>query len=302
MDRVMRLAIGSVLVGLFVMALKLVAWQVTGSVALMSDALESLVNLATALAVIVALRVAKRPADDNHPYGHHKAEFFSAVLEGVLIVLAALFILREAWDGFAAPRAMDAPILGMVISAGAGAINGVWAWLLIREGRAQRSPALVADGRHLMTDVVSSVGVLIGVGLAVLTGWWLLDPAMAVLVALNILWSGWAVIKGSLSGLMDEAVSDAEQATIRTVIAEAGRDGVALEAHDLRTRHAGPVTFIDFHLVVPGETTVEDAHEICDRIEAALMAALPDARVTIHVEPEHKAKECAHVSLSQPHH
>jgi cation diffusion facilitator family transporter len=284
------------------MALKLVAWQVTGSVALMSDALESLVNLATALAVIVALRVAKRPADDNHPYGHHKAEFFSAVLEGVLIVLAALFILREAWDGFAAPRAMDAPILGMVISAGAGAINGVWAWLLIREGRAQRSPALVADGRHLMTDVVSSVGVLIGVGLAVLTGWWLLDPAMAVLVALNILWSGWAVIKGSLSGLMDEAVSDAEQATIRTVIAEAGRDGVALEAHDLRTRHAGPVTFIDFHLVVPGETTVEDAHEICDRIEAALMAALPDARVTIHVEPEHKAKECAHVSLSQPHH
>ncbi|MET4128163.1 cation diffusion facilitator family transporter [Roseovarius sp. MBR-6] len=302
MDRVMRLAIGSVLVGLFVMALKLVAWQVTGSVALMSDALESLVNLATALAVIVALRVAKRPADDNHPYGHHKAEFFSAVLEGVLIVLAALFILREAWDGFAAPRAMDAPILGMVISAGAGAINGVWALILIRAGRAHRSPALVADGRHLMTDVVSSLGVLIGVGLAVLTGWWVLDPAMAVLVALNILWSGWAVIKGSLSGLMDEAVSDAEQATIRTVIAEEGRDGVALEAHDLRTRHAGPVTFIDFHLVVPGETTVEDAHEICDRIEAALMAALPDARVTIHVEPEHKAKEGAHVSLSQPHH
>jgi cation diffusion facilitator family transporter len=294
----MRLAIGSVLVGLFVMALKLVAWQVTGSLALMSDALESLVNLATALAVIVALRVAKRPADDNHPYGHHKAEFFSAVLEGVLIVLAALFILREAWGGFAAPRAMDAPILGMVISAGAGAINGVWAWLLIREGRAHRSPALVADGRHLMTDVVSSFGVLIGVGLAVLTGWWVLDPAMAALVALNILWSGWVVIKGSLSGLMDEAVSDAEQATIRTVIADAGRDGVALEAHDLRTRHAGPVTFIDFHLVVPGETTVEDAHEICDRIEAALMAALPDARVTIHVEPEHKAKEGAHVSLS----
>lgn len=298
MDRVMRLAIGSVLVGLFVMALKVVAWQVTGSLALMSDALESLVNLATALAVIVALRVAKRPADDNHPYGHHKAEFFSAVLEGVLIVLAALFILREAWDGFAAPRAMDAPILGMAISAGAGAINGLWAWLLIREGRAHRSPALVADGKHLMTDVVSSVGVLIGVALAVLTGWWVLDPAMAVLVALNILWSGWAVIKGSLSGLMDEAVSDAEQATIRTVIADAGRDGVALEAHDLRTRHAGPVTFIDFHLVVPGETTVEDAHEICDRIEAALMAALPDARVTIHVEPEHKAKEGAHVSLS----
>ena len=270
MDRVMRLAIGSVVVGLAVMAFKLAAWRLTGSLALMSDALESLVNLATALAVIVALRVAKRPADDNHPYGHHKAEFFSAVLEGVLIVLAALFILRAAWDGFLAPTPLEAPMLGLAINAGAGAINGLWAWLLIREGRRHRSPALVADGKHLMTDVVSSVGVLIGVGLAVLTGWWVLDPAMAVLVALNILWSGWGVIRGSLSGLMDEAVPQREQATIRAVIAEVGREGVALEAHDLRTRHAGPVTFIDFHLVVPGATTVEAAHEICDRIEAAL--------------------------------
>ncbi len=298
MDRVMRLAIGSVLVGLFVMALKLVAWQVTGSVALMSDALESLVNLATALAVIVALRVAKRPADVNHPYGHHKAEFFSAVLEGVLIVLAAVFILREAWDGFLAPRALDEPLLGLAVSAGAGAINGVWAWLLIRAGRAGRSPALVADGKHLMTDVVSSLGVLIGVGLAVVTGWQVLDPAMAVLVALNILWAGWGVIRGSLSGLMDEAVSESELATIRAAIAEVGRDGVAIEAHDLRTRHAGPVTFIDFDLVMPGETTVDAAHEICDRIEAALMEALPDARVTIHVEPEHKAKHSGTVVLS----
>ncbi|MBK45380.1 MAG: cation-efflux pump [Roseovarius sp.] len=293
----MRLAIGSVLVGLLVMALKLVAWRITGSVALMSDALESLVNLATALAVIVALRVAKRPADANHPYGHHKAEFFSAVLEGVLIVLAALFILRAAWDGFAAPRAMAAPLPGMIVNAGAGALNGVWAWFLIREGRRHRSPALVADGRHLMTDVVSSLGVLLGVGLAVLTGWWVLDPAMAVLVALNILWSGWGVIRGSLSGLMDEAVSEEEIATIRAAIARAARDDVAIEAHDLRPRHAGPVTFIDFHLVVPGETTVEAAHDLCDRIEAALHDALPDARVTIHVEPEHKAEDTGHVIL-----
>ncbi|MBC7132680.1 MAG: cation transporter [Roseovarius sp.] len=299
MDRVMRLAIGSVVVALFVMALKVVAWQITGSLALMSDALESLVNLATALAVIVALKVAKRPADDNHPFGHHKAEFFSAVLEGVLIVLAALFILREAWDGLVAPRAMDAPMLGLAISAGAGAINGVWAVLLIRQGRRHRSPALVADGKHLMTDVVSSVGVLAGVGLAVVTGWWVLDPVMAVLVAFNILWAGWGVIRGSLSGLMDEAVSDDEQATIRAVIEEAGREGAALEAHDLRTRHAGPVTFIEFHLVVPGDTTVEAAHVICDRIEAALCDALPDARVTIHVEPEHKAKESGQLDLGR---
>lgn len=294
----MRLAIGSLVVGLAVMALKLVAWGLTGSLALMSDALESLVNLATALAVIVALRVAKRPADANHPYGHHKAEFFSAVLEGVLIVLAALFILREAWDGFQAPAPLEAPMLGLAINAGAGAINGLWAWLLIREGRRHRSPALVADGRHLLTDVVSSVGVLIGVGLAVLTGWWVLDPVMAVLVALNILWSGWGVIKGSLSGLMDEAVSESEQATIRAAIARTARDDVAIEAHDLRTRHAGPVTFVDFHLVVPGEITVEAAHELCDRIETAIQAALPGTRVTIHVEPEHKAKQSGQVILS----
>ncbi|HKL65701.1 MAG TPA: cation diffusion facilitator family transporter [Roseovarius sp.] len=298
MDRVMRLAIGSVIVGLAVLALKLVAWRVTGSVALMSDALESVVNVATALAVIVALRVARRPADANHPYGHHKAEFFSAVLEGVLIVLAALFILREAWDGFASPRALDAPGLGLMVNAGAGLINAGWAWLLIREGRRHRSPALAADGQHLMTDVVSSAGVLAGVALAVATGWWVLDPALAVLVALNILWSGWGVIRGSLSGLMDEAVSDAELDRIRRIIAESAGGETALEAHDLRTRHAGPVTFIEFHLVVPGETTVEAAHALCDRIEAALMGALPDARVTIHVEPEHKAKHSGIVVLS----
>jgi len=298
MDRVMRLAIGSVIVGLGVLALKLLAWRVTGSVALLSDALESVVNVATALAVIVALRVARRPADANHPFGHHKAEFFSAVLEGVLIVLAALFILREAWDGLMAPRPLDAPWLGLAVNAGAGLINGVWALVLIRAGRRHRSPALVADGRHLATDVVSSVGVLAGVALAVLTGWWVLDPALAVLVALNILWSGWVVIRGSLSGLMDEAVSDAELERIRRIIAQSAEGCTALEAHDLRTRHAGPVTFIEFHLVVPGETTVEAAHTLCDRIEAALMEALPDARVTIHVEPEHKAKHSGIVVLS----
>jgi len=298
MPRVMRLAIGSVIVGLAVMALKALAWALTGSLALMSDALESLVNVATALAVIVALRVARRPADSNHPYGHHKAEFFSAVLEGVLIVIAALFILREAWGGFLAPRGMEAPLLGMTINAAASLINGAWAVLLIRNGRQHRSPALVADGHHLMTDVISSVGVLIGITLALLSGWWVLDPILAALVALNILWSGWSVIKGSLSGLMDEAVSDKELAKIRSLIAEAANGHAAIEAHDLRTRHAGPVTFIDFDLVMPGETTVEAAHDLCDRIEAALMEALPDARVTIHVEPEHKAKHSGIVVLS----
>jgi len=298
MTHTLRLAIGSVFVGLVVLALKTLAWGLTGSLALMSDALESLVNVATALAVIVALRVAQRPADANHPYGHHKAEFLSAVLEGVLIVIAAMVILREAYHGLMDPRALDMPLTGMIITGLASVLNGVWATILIRHGRAQRSPALVADGRHLMTDVISSAGVLIGIALAVLTGWLWLDPAMAALVAVNILWSGWHVIKGSVGGLMDEAVPDDQLDTIRRVIAEAASDDAALEAHDLRTRHAGAVTFIEFHLVVPGDTTVEDAHTLCDRIEAALMAALPGARVAIHVEPEHKAKHSGIVVLS----
>lgn len=288
MSVTVRIAIGSIFVGLFVLGLKTLAWQLTGSVALMSDALESTVNVATAIAALVAIRIAARPADRGHPYGHHKAEFFSAVLEGVMIIVAALLIMRAAWHGLTAPPALEAPLPGLTINAVAGAVNGVWAWVLISRGRRLKSPALVADGHHLLTDVWSSVGVLAGVGLAIATGWSLLDPILAGLVGLNILWQGWKVTAKSLSGLMDEAVSDATLRQIRDIIAD--RATGALEAHDLRTRHAGSVTFIDFHLVVDGQTTVEDAHAICDRIEQSLRARLPEAQITIHVEPDHKAK------------
>lgn len=282
------IALGSIAIGITVLALKTLAWWLTGSVALLSDAMESIVNVVTALAALVAIRIAAQPADREHPYGHHKAEFFSAVLEGVMIIMAALLILREAWHGFQAPRALDAPALGLAINMGAGVLNALWATLLIRRGRALRSPALVADGHHLMADVVTSVGVVAGVGLAAATGWYVLDPALAALVALNILWSGWKVMASSLSGLMDEAVSEQTLAQIRATISDQAIG--AIEAHDLRTRHAGPKTFIDFHLVVDGHTTVDAAHEICDRIEQALKRQLPDTQITIHVEPEHKAK------------
>lgn len=288
MSRSLKIALGSIVVGLIVLALKTLAWRLTGSVALLSDALESIVNVATAVAALVAIKVAQRPADQGHPYGHHKAEFLSAVLEGVLIIVAALLILREAWHAFQNPRLIEDAGLGMAINAGAGALNAVWCWVLIRQGRRLRSPALVADGKHLLSDVISSGGVLIGVGLAVATGWAVLDPALAMLVGVNILWSGWKVMTASLSGLLDEAVPDKTLAVIREIISD--KASGALEAHDLRTRHAGAVTFIDFHLVVDGQTTVSDAHDICDRVEASLKARLPDAQITIHVEPEHKAK------------
>ena len=286
MSSTVRLAIASIAVGALVLGIKTLAWWLTGSVALLADALESTVNVATAIAALIAIRVAARPADAGHPYGHHKAEFFSAVLEGVMIIVAALLILREAWAGFLAPHALDLPVEGLLVNGAATAINAAWAWVLVTRGRAARSPALVADGRHLFTDVITSAGVASGVLLAMGTGWWVLDPLMAAVVAVNILWSGSKVVRESLSGLMDEAVSDETLAIVRRIIAQEA--GGAVEAHDLRTRHAGKAIFIDFHLVVPGETTVFDAHEICDRVEAALMDAVEGAQVTIHVEPEHK--------------
>ncbi|MCA0922350.1 cation diffusion facilitator family transporter [Pseudooceanicola nanhaiensis] len=288
MTNTMKLAIGSLVVGVAVLLLKSLAYWMTGSVALLSDALESTVNVATAIAALVAIRVAARPADDNHPYGHHKAEFFAAVFEGVMIVIAALLILREAWHGIQAPRVLDTPFGGLAINLLATAVNGFWAWMLITRGRRQKSPALVADGKHLMTDVVTSFGVAIGLLLAVSTGIWMLDPIMAILVALNILWSGAKVIQESLSGLMDEAVPEEMLSKLRDIIA--AESNGAMEAHDLRTRHAGPVTFIDFHLVVPGTMSVFKAHEICDRIERELERQIGDTKVTIHVEPDHKSK------------
>ncbi|WP_413718546.1 cation diffusion facilitator family transporter [Silicimonas sp. MF1-12-2] len=295
MSETLKLAAGSLLVGIAVLGLKVLAWWMTGSVALLSDALESTVNLATAFAALVAIRVAARPADSTHNFGHHKAEYFSAVLEGVMIIVAALFIMREAYEGFLAPRALDAPVEGLLVNLVATAVNAGWAWMLVRRGTALKSPALVADGKHLWTDVLTSAGVAIGVLLALVTGWWILDPLMAAMVAVNILWSGSRVVKASLSGLMDESVPEETLQKIRDIIASEA-DG-AVEAHDLKTRHAGRATFVEFHLVVPAEMTVFDAHEICDRVEAAVARAVPNTRVTIHVEPEHKSKHTGIIVL-----
>lgn len=282
------IATGSLIVGVVVLAIKMLAWWLTGSVGLFSDALESVINVATAGAALLAIRVSALPADANHPYGHSKAEYFSAVLEGVLIIIAAGTILREAYLNFLAPRMIDAPLLGLLINGVATAINAVWAGVLVRQGRRLRSPALSSDGRHLITDVVTSVGVWVGVGLATLFHVPVLDPVVAALVALNILWSGWGLVKESVGGLMDAAAPPEQVDRIRSLIATNAKG--AIEAHDLRTRHAGRVTFVDFHLVVAGDMPVSEAHDICDRIEKALRAKVPDALITIHVEPEEKAK------------
>jgi cation diffusion facilitator family transporter len=289
MDRAQKAALASLGVGTLVLGLKFLAWWLTGSLALFSDALESIINVVAAGAAFVALRIAAQPADADHPYGHHKAEYFSAVLEGVLIVVAALLILREASAGILAPKPIEAPALGLAVNAVATAINAAWGTALLRWGRRWRSPAIVADGRHVMADVVTSGGVIVGIGLVAATGWLVLDPALAALVAVNILWSGWALVRDSVGGLMDQAASPDIVGRVRRVISEHGEG--ALEAHDVRTRHAGTAIFIEFHLVVPGEMTVQASHAICDRLETALEADVEGARVTIHVEPDEKAKQ-----------
>ena len=287
-QRIRRLAFASIFVAFGVMALKFAAWRVTGSVALYSDALESIVNVIAAGAAYWAIRVSHKPADADHPHGHHKAEYFSAVTEGVLIVLASLLILREAWDALQAPRLMDEPALGLAINGLAAVANAAWAALLIRTGRKERSPALEADGRHILTDVVTSFGVIVGLVGALLTGWAVLDPLLAIIVALNILWQGWKVIGQSVQGLMDVAADPDETRKIRDIISVNSKG--ALEVHDLKTRIAGRATFIEFHLVVDSSMTVGESHVICDRIEAALQAAVPSVRVIIHVEPDDEAK------------
>lgn len=288
-DRLKLAAVISIVVAAAVMGLKYIAYWLTGSVALYSDALESIVNLITALVALYAIHIAAQPADRRHQFGHHKAEYFSAVLEGVLIVVAALLIFREAYDAFLRPRALTEPLLGLAVNGAATVINAAWSYFLLTWGRSQRSPALVGDGWHLMTDVATSVGVIVGLLLVQVTGWQVLDPLLAAIVGANILWAGWRLVAGSMSGLMDEAVAAEVARQIRQIISN-NAEG-ALEAHDVKTRAAGRVTFIEFHLVVPGSMTVAASHQICDRIELALTEAVPGAQVLIHVEPEAEAKQ-----------
>ena len=290
-----RLAAGSIAVALVVLSLKTTAYLISGSVALYSDALESIVNLIAAAAAFAAIRYASQPADRDHNFGHHKAEYLSAVFEGVLVVIAALMILREAWQALTgSPAPIEQPLAGLAVNMVATAINAIWASVLFRQGRRLSSPALVADARHIMSDVITSLGVVVALGGLILTGWTILDPLLGIIVALNILWQGWIVITGSLGGLMDRAPDEAELSGIEQRIR--GAMGGAIEFHDLKARVAGQAMFVDMHLVVPSAMTVEASHHICDRIEEAIRTVHPGAVIQIHVEPEHKAKHAAHAA------
>jgi cation diffusion facilitator family transporter len=283
-----RAALASVLVGAAVLGLKLLAARVTDSVALLSDALESVVNVVAAAVLWAALRVSARPADHNHPYGHAKAEYFSAGFEGTLVVLAAATIAWQALARFGQPPRVPDLGLGLAVSAAATLVNLSLAIALERVGRRRRSPALLADAIHVRSDVYTSVALYAGFGVAWATGYWVLDALLALAMAVYILWAGVRAMRESIGGLMDEGLAGEELRMIEGILVQQGPP--VLEFHDLRTRRAGWRTFVELHLVVAGQTTVEEAHAICDRLELAIAHEVSDSEITIHVEPEGEAR------------
>ncbi|TAK28210.1 MAG: cation transporter [Myxococcaceae bacterium] len=280
-----RLARWSLATGITVLLLKGIAWRLTGSVALLSDALESIVNVVASFAMLLAVRIAHLPADNNHPYGHGKAEYISAVLEGALIAVAAVLSIYAAWERLFHPRALEGLGAGVAVSLVATVLNGLLAWRLIVAGRRHRSPALTADGHHILSDVITSTGVLAGIGLARATGWWRLDPLLACFVAANILWMGWKLVRHSIGGLMDEVLDTAEVTRARALAERVAHEGGAVAIESFRMRRTGTSAQCDMILIVPGVMEVQAAHAICDRIEEALRAEDSDLGVMVHVEP-----------------
>ena len=294
-----RYALMSVAAALATIVLKTAAWKVTGSVGLLSDALESLINLAAALLAFSMLRLAASPPDAEHPYGRFKAEYVASGVEGALIMLAAAGIAWSAVPRLAAPTPIEAPGLGLALSAVASAINLAIAVLLLKAGRHHRSMALEADGQHLMSDVWTSAGVLAGVALVALTGWLILDPLIALAVALHILWTGAVLMRRSFRGILDQALDRVEIGVIEKIFAEyRHRHGV--DFHALRTRQAGSRRFISFHLLVPDDWTVARAHELSEEIEERIRELLEGAIFLTHIEQISQPASYDDIKLDRP--
>ncbi|ADV68097.1 cation diffusion facilitator family transporter [Deinococcus maricopensis DSM 21211] len=274
----------SLLAGVAVFALKLGGYALTGSVGLLSDALESTVNIAAALLLGLSVRFAARPADASHPYGHAKAEYVSSFAEGLLIGVAGALIVEASVGRLLHPEYLEFSGSAVALTVLASAINAAVGTYLVRVGRAQRSVALEGDGHHVLSDVWSSAAVLAGVLVAMLTGWSWLDPLVGLAVALGILVVAWRVVRRSLGGLLDETLPAGEVERLRAAIER--HRGAFLEYHDLRTRRAGRAAFVDFHLVLPGALPLQAAHDLMDDIEASIHEVLPDVSIVIHVEPE----------------
>lgn len=289
------LSLGAALVTIM---LKLAAYGLTGSVGLLSDAIESVVNLVAALVAIWALTLARRPPDPEHSYGHSKAEYFSSGVESVLILVAAIGIGTAAWDRLLHPRTLDHVWLGLAVSLVAAAINGAVALILLRAGRRLSSITLRADAHHLLTDVWTSVGVVLGVVLVQATGWLICDPLVALLVATNIIWTGIRLLRETANGLLDTALPLADREQIAGVLARYADDRVAF--HALRTRMAGQRTFVSLHVLVPGTWSVRRGHTLCEQIEQHIRAVVPHSTVFTHLEPREDAVSWEDQTLDRP--
>lgn len=282
--RMIRLVRLSVLAAVTTIALKTTAWAVTGSVGLLSDAAESVVNLVAALVALFVVHWSTRPPDEDHAYGHEKAGYLSAGLEGALIVIAAITIGYGAIDRLVNPMELESVGVGLAVSGVATLINLAMARSLVAAGREYASITLEADGRHLLTDVWTSIGVGVGVVLVVLTGWERLDPIVALLVAANIIVTGLGLIRRSTSGLMDKALDPVELARVQDVLD--GHRCEEVEFHALRTRRAGPRAFVSVHVLVPGGWSVQRGHDLIEGIEAELRGAVQGgATIFTHLEP-----------------
>lgn len=263
--------------------LKAAAWWMTGSVGLLSDALESVVNLAGAMMALAMITLAEQPADDDHSYGHGKAEYFSGGFEGLLILLAAVGIGVTAFERLLHPQPLSQVGIGLGVSVAASVINLFTARTLLAAGRENRSLTLEADAHHLMTDVWTSVGVIAGVGAVALTGWLWLDPVLALLVAANIVWTGWTLLYRSTRGLMDVSLPPDEHALVLAVLD--GFRSQGLDFHALRTRESGARRFVEVHILMPGEWTIQKGHELAEQLEREIRSALPRTHVVTHLEP-----------------
>ncbi|HLO60476.1 MAG TPA: cation diffusion facilitator family transporter [Bacteroidales bacterium] len=273
----------SIAAAILTISLKVAAYFLTNSVGLLSDAMESLINLAGAIMALAMLTIAIRPADDDHSFGHSKAEYFSSGVEGILILVAAIFIGITSVERFFNPKPLDQVGIGLLVSIAASLINLFVALTLFKAGKRFNSITLEADAKHLMTDVWTSGGVLLGVGAVVLTGWTRLDPVVAFLVACNIVWSGVSIIRKSVSGLMDKALTIEDQDKIRAILDSYKKEHV--DFHAILTRQAGARQFVSFHVLVPGSWTVMQGHQLLERIETDLLEAFPNLVVTTHLEP-----------------
>ncbi len=273
----------SIGVALLNIILKFAAYLLTGSVGLLSDAAESVVNLIAAIVALWALTLAARPPDAEHAFGHSKAEYFSTGVEGALILLAAICIAAQAWERLLHPQPLEQIGLGLGLSVLATAMNGGLALVMLKAGERLRSVTLRADAHHLLTDVWTTVGVVVGILLVKLTGWLVLDPIIALIVAVNIVWTGLGLLRETSSALLDAAVPAAEQKIITDIFLPYQDQG--LQFHALRTRVAGTRRFVSFHVIVPGHWTVQRGHDLCEAIELAIIKALPDAHIMSHLEP-----------------